>query len=49
VSITTVGQNGGQVMQLVVVPEPGALLLAGVGVAAAMWRWSRRRRVPSGT
>ena len=44
VSVATVGQNGGQVMQLVVVPEPGALLLAGMGVAVAAWTLARRRR-----
>lgn len=30
-------------MNVVVVPEPGALVLAGLGVAAAAWGWSRRK------
>ncbi len=43
ITVSTVAQNGGQVMQMVVVPEPGALALAGIGVAAAAWGWSRRK------
>ncbi|NBZ96998.1 MAG: PEP-CTERM sorting domain-containing protein, partial [Proteobacteria bacterium] len=41
--VSTVGLNGGQVMQLVAVPEPGTLMLAGVGVAAAAWGLRLRR------
>ncbi|NBW95579.1 MAG: hypothetical protein EBR28_02325, partial [Planctomycetia bacterium] len=43
VTISTVPANGGQVMQMVVVPEPGAAVLAGVGVALASWMIRRRR------
>ena len=44
VSVTTVAANGGQVMQMVVVPEPGAIALAGVGIALAGWALRGRRR-----
>jgi len=44
VTISTVAENGGQVMQMVVVPEPGALLLAGMGVVLAAWTARRRAR-----
>jgi len=44
VTISTVAANGGQVMQMVVVPEPGAVILAGVGVALAAWMAGRRTR-----
>jgi autotransporter-associated beta strand protein/T5SS/PEP-CTERM-associated repeat protein len=43
VTISTVAANGGQVMQMVVVPEPGALVLAGVGMAIAAWMARRRQ------
>jgi fibronectin-binding autotransporter adhesin len=43
ISVATVGANGGQVTQFVIVPEPGALVLAGVGAAAAAWAARRRR------
>ncbi|MBU6222317.1 MAG: autotransporter-associated beta strand repeat-containing protein [Planctomycetes bacterium] len=43
VTISTVAANGGQVMQLVVVPEPSSVaILAGVGMAIVLLR-SRRR------
>ncbi|MFM8495349.1 MAG: beta strand repeat-containing protein, partial [Planctomycetia bacterium] len=45
ISVTTVGANGGQVMQLVVVPEPGAIVLAGVGAAIAALA-CRRGKMP---
>ena len=32
---------------LVVVPEPSAIVIAGIGVAIAAWRFRRRRCVPS--
>lgn len=44
VTLSTVAQNGGQVMQMVVVPEPGALAIAGVGVILTGWQLARRRR-----
>jgi len=43
VTISTVAANGGQVMQMVVVPEPSAVLVAGIGIAVAGWRLLRRR------
>jgi autotransporter-associated beta strand protein len=44
VLISTVDGNGGRVMQLAVVPEPGSLALAGIGAAIAAWTVARRRR-----
>ncbi|MEI6239687.1 MAG: autotransporter-associated beta strand repeat-containing protein [Planctomycetia bacterium] len=44
VTVSTVAANGGQVMQMVVVPEPGAIALAGVGIALAGWTLRGRRR-----
>ena len=46
ISVSTVGANGGQVMQLVVVPEPGAIVLAGVGAAIAAWACRRGKMPP---
>ncbi len=43
VTISTVAANGGQVMQMVVVPEPSAVVVAGIGIAVAGWRLLRRR------
>jgi len=43
VTISTVAANGGQVMQMVVVPEPSAMVVAGIGIAVAGWRLLRRR------
>lgn len=43
VTISTVAANGGQVMQMVVVPEPGAMVLAGVGTVLAAWMARRRK------
>jgi len=43
VTISTVAAVGGQVMQMVVIPEPSAVaLLAGAGIGAVAWA-SRRR------
>jgi hypothetical protein len=43
VTISTVAANGGQVMQMVVIPEPSAVaILAGAGMAVVLLR-SRRR------
>jgi hypothetical protein len=36
--------DAGNGLNLVIVPEPGALALAGVGIAAAAWALRRRRR-----
>jgi len=44
VNVSTVAANGGRVMQMVVVPEPGTLALAGMGAAIAAWTLARRRR-----
>lgn len=44
VTISTVGANGGQVMQMVVVPEPGALAIVATGALAAGWTTLRRIR-----
>ncbi|NBW95671.1 MAG: hypothetical protein EBR28_02810, partial [Planctomycetia bacterium] len=44
VTVSTVAANGGQVMQMVVVPEPAALALAAIGIAVAGWSAVRRRR-----
>jgi hypothetical protein len=44
VTISTVGANGGQVMQMVVVPEPGALAIVATGALAAGWTALRRIR-----
>lgn len=43
VTISTIAANGGRVMQMVVVPEPGAAALAAIGVVLAGWRLARRR------
>lgn len=44
-SVATVAANGGRVMQLVVVPEPAGILLAGLGGIGAAWcSWRRARR-----
>jgi autotransporter-associated beta strand protein len=43
VNVSTVAANGGRVMQMVVVPEPGTLALAGMGAAIAAWSLRRRR------
>ena len=44
VTISTVSQNGGQVMPMVVVPEPGTLGLLGLaGLIAGIARWRNRR------
>ena len=48
VTISTVSQNGGQVMQMVVVPEPGTLGLLGLaGLVAGIARWRNRRATGS--
>ena len=44
VTLSTVAQNGGQVMQMVVVPEPSGIVIAGVGAAMAGWVTARRAR-----
>ncbi len=43
VLVSTVDGNGGRVMQMVVVPEPGSMALAGIGAAIATWTLRRRR------
>jgi hypothetical protein len=48
VTISTVSQNDGQVMQMVVVPEPGTLGLLGLaGLVAGIARWRSRRATGS--
>jgi fibronectin-binding autotransporter adhesin len=48
VTISTVSQNDGQVMQMVVVPEPGTLGLLGLaGLVAGIARWRNRRAAGS--
>ena len=43
VTISTIAATGGQVMQMVVVPEPSAVaILAGAGIAAVLLRGRRR-------
>ncbi|MCE9630553.1 MAG: autotransporter-associated beta strand repeat-containing protein [Planctomycetia bacterium] len=44
VTVSTVAASGGQVMQLIVVPEPATLGLAGlgIGIAVGLRAWSRR-------
>ncbi|NBT12008.1 MAG: hypothetical protein EBS56_00155 [Planctomycetia bacterium] len=44
VTLSTVAQNGGQVMQMVVVPEPTGIVIAGVGAALAGLAAARRSR-----
>ena len=44
VTLSTVAQNGGQVMQMVVVPEPAGIVIAGVGAALAGLAAVRRSR-----
>jgi hypothetical protein len=38
-----VQQGSDVVVQYVIIPEPGALALAGIGIAAAAWSLGRRR------
>jgi fibronectin-binding autotransporter adhesin len=48
VTISTVSQNNGQVMQMVVVPEPGTLGLLGLaGLVAGIAQWRNRRAAGS--
>jgi hypothetical protein len=39
------GEATGSVTQFVIVPEPGSLALAGIGISLAGWSlWKRRRK-----
>jgi hypothetical protein len=39
------GTVNGQVSQFVIVPEPGTLVFAGIGITIPGWASARRRRV----